>query len=446
MGLTSRDAAFATELVSGVARSLGTLDAIVASAAGRPLNTLQPAVIDALRLGAYQALRMRVPSPAAVGTTVDLAASQIGERVAGVVNAVMRRVVARQWDDWLNHLSTGLDDLDALALRTAHPRWIVDAFADLLPNDELAAVLEADNTPPQPTLAVRPELLQRDELVDATGGAPTRYSPWGVVVAGDPGNVHAIADGRAGVQDEGSQLVVLAAWRAAQSVPTSGPWLDLCAGPGGKTALLRGLAQGGVPPVGKAGLHVGGVRPHRAIWTPQVDATGCDGVFLVAADAQPHRAKLVAQALRGFDGAGHQVIVADGTRPAWCGGELGFVLADVPCSGLGALRRRPEARWRRQPADLDALTSLQAGLLDSALTSVSPGGLVAYVTCSPHRQETADIVLSSAARHNAAILDAPSWLPEVPQCTAATDARFVQLWPHRHGTDAMFLALLRRTQ
>jgi len=409
-GAPAADAAFVTEMVNGTARALGTLDAIIEAAAGRATSTLQPAVIDLLCLGAYQGLRMRVPPHAAVATSVDLAVSQIGQRVAGLVNAIMRRIIERTWDEWLDIVTAGLDEMDALALRYQHPRWIVEAFADRLPPEELVSALEADNVPPRTTLAVRPGLLDRDELVAETGGEATRFSPWGVTVTGDPGRVKGVSNGRAGVQDEGSQLVVLAASRAAEAAGVAGPWLDMCAGPGGKTALLRGL-------------------------------TGPE--FLVATELQPHRAKLVQQALRAFDPAGHQVVIADGGESALRFEAFGLVLADVPCSGLGSLRRRPEARWRRQAEDLKSLRSLQCVLLVGAWAWARPGGVVAYVTCSPHRAETEEIMTEFAACMEAEILTAPSFLPEVPDCAAA-DPRFVQLWPHRHGTDAMFLALLRK--
>ena len=414
--LTARDAAYATELVSGTARSLGTLDAVIARAAGRPLKTLQPAVMDVLRLGAYQCLCMRVPPHAAVATAVDLAADQIGRRVAGLVNAILRRVAANSWDGWLDALTEGVPEVDALALRTCHPRWIVDAFAAVLPGDELEAALSADNEPAHPTLAARPGILERDDLAVESGGVPTRYSPWGVAVDGDPGAIAAIRDGRAGVQDEGSQLVILAASRAIADT-VSGGWLDLCAGPGGKSALLRGL----------------------------IPAAGTEA-FLVANEVQPHRARLVAEALRAYPSGGHQVIVSDGLKPAWRPGSFSFVLADVPCTGLGSLRRRPDSRWRRAPDDVGPLCGRQVRLLTAAVEALRPGAMAAYVTCSPHRDETAGVVFAVADATGATIIDAPAFLPDVPGCAAGTDARFVQLWPHRHGTDAMFLALLHKAR
>lgn len=401
-GLSGTDAAFATELVAGTCRALGTYDRVLERAAGRPLRSLQPAVLDALRLGTRQLLGMRVPAHAAIATTVDLAALEVGERVAGLVNAVLRKVAARDLDGWLAELSVGEDETGRLALVTHHPRWIVEAWSRVLPADQLAAALGADNVAPVPSLVVRPGLADVAEL----GGTPARYSPYGAVREGDPAGLAAVTEGRAGVQDEGSQLVALALARAEAP---DGPWLDLCAGPGGKSALLGGLARQA-------------------------------GTRLVAVELQPHRARLVAENLRAYPEPDRPVVlVADGTRPAWREGSFGRVLADVPCTGLGALRRRPESRWRRSPADLPGLVSLQQRLLATAVASVRPGGVVGYVTCSPHPDETAAVVASAVGVE---VLDAAALLPEVPD---AASGLFVQLWPHRHGTDAMFLAVLRRT-
>ena len=401
--LNPTDAAFATELVAGTCRAMGSYDRVIERAAGRALSTFQPAVVDALRLGAHQLLAMRVPPHAAISATVDLAALQVGERVAGVVNAVLRRVAQRDWSGWLDVLAAGEDEPGRLALVQHHPRWIVEAWSRVLPATELEAALAADNVAPVPGLVVRPGLAEVAEL----DGMPARWSPYGAYREGDPGAVPAVREGRAGVQDEGSQLVALALARA--DAP-DGPWLDLCAGPGGKSALLAGLARQA-------------------------------GTRLVASELQEHRARLVADNLRGYPDPGRPMtLVADGTRPAWREGAFGRVLADVPCTGLGALRRRPESRWRRGPADLPGLVGLQRRLLASAIASVRPGGVVAYVTCSPHPDETAAVV---ADARGVTVLDAPALLPEVPDTALG---RFVQLWPHRHGTDAMFLALLRREE
>jgi 16S rRNA (cytosine967-C5)-methyltransferase len=409
--LTGRDAAFATELLAGTCRWQGSYDTIIVAAAGRPLKEFQPAVVDLLRLGAHQILAMRVPTPAAVAAGVDLAAATVGERVTRLVNAVLRRIAERSLDEWLDQLSEGLDDHDRLALRTAHPRWIVDAYAELLDPSELERALAANNHSPAISLAVRPGLAEVDDLVRA-GAEPSGYSPFAARWRGDPAELALVRDGRVGVQDEGSQLVT---WALTRVDAAPGWWLDLCAGPGGKSALLAGL-------------------------------TRLDGSKLLAADVAPHRALLVAAALRAYrgDGSVPTVVVADGTRPGWRSNSFTRVLADVPCTGLGALRRRPESRWRRGPADVEQLHPLQLALLASAIDNAAPGGIVGYVTCSPHRRETTDILSETlAVRSDVEVIPAAELLPEVPDAALGP---YLQLWPHRHGTDAMFAGYLRKTR
>ncbi|HET9872131.1 MAG TPA: RsmB/NOP family class I SAM-dependent RNA methyltransferase [Propionibacteriaceae bacterium] len=404
--ISGRDAAFATELVAGTCRMQHSYDAIIEAASGRKPNTLQPAMLDILRLGTHQLLGMRVPTHAAVTATVDLASSAVGERVSGLTNAVLRKVSARPYQEWVDQLTVGLDGLDRLALQHAHPRWVVEAFADLLPADELDSALAADNLAPQTSLVVRPTLLDSAELV-AAGGVPGRLSPFAVTWPGNPADSAAVRSGTAGVQDEGSQLV---AWALARGEAAPGWWLDLCAGPGGKTALLAGLAS------------------HQ-------------GSRVLANEVSPHRAKLVADAVRAFGREQVALVVGDGTRPAWRAGSFPRVLADVPCSGLGSLRRRPESRWRRGPESVEELHPLQLALLREALEAAAPGGLVAYVTCSPHRRETTDVIEEVLAdRPDVSVQPAATLLPEVVD---AERGDFLQLWPHRHGTDAMFAAYLR---
>jgi 16S rRNA (cytosine967-C5)-methyltransferase len=398
-GLSTRDAGFATELVAGTCRALGLYDAIIASAAGRPLTSLQPAVVDLLRLGTHQLLELRVPTHAAISATVDLARAAVSQRVTGVVNAILRKVAALDAQEWATRLRTERPDAEALIAK--HPQWIIDAFADVLPPAERDAALGADNAAPTTHLVVRPGLADVGEL----GGTPLRWSPFGAVADGNPSDLRAVREGRAGVQDEGSQLV---AWALARVDAPAGDWLDLCAGPGGKAALLAGLARD-------------------------------KGERLLASELQPHRAGLVAKALAAYPEPAPVVIVADGTRAAWPANSFARVMLDAPCTGLGALRRRPEARWRRQPSDLDALVPLQHALLRSAIAAARPGGVIAYTTCSPHRRETVEVV---EAATDVTVINAATVLPEVPD---AARGPYLQLWPHRHGTDAMFLALLRRS-
>lgn len=413
--LSGRDAAFCTELVHGTLRWQGTYDAILAGSVSRPLSELDPELLDLLRLGAHQLLRMRVDSYAAVSEMVTLTRAEVGQSRSGLVNAVLRKVSQRTLDQWIDSVAPRPEEdrIGHLAIAMAHPRWIVEAFADALGNDldEVAELLAADNEPPRVTLVARPGLAEPDELIEA-GATRGRWSPYAAVLqgGGDPGRISAVSSGRAGVQDEGSQLVAT----ALAAAPLEGPdanWLDLCSGPGGKAALLASIGA-------------------------QRDA------LLTAVEPLPHRAELVRSNLRAVPGE-HRVLVGDGTRPTWPAGSFDRVLVDVPCSGLGALRRRPEARWRRTPEDVETVRPLQLALLDSALTSVRPGGLVAYVTCSPHVAETRSVVDAVLAnRPDVSLVDARPYLPGVPSLGDGPD---LQLWPHRHNTDAMYLALLHRT-
>lgn len=420
-----RDAALATELVYGTLRRQGTYDAVIAACVDRPLREVDPPVLDVLALGAHQLLGTRIPTHAAVSATVELARAVLGDGRAKFVNAVLRRISAQDLDAWLSQVAPPYeDDPEAhLAVVHSHPRWIVSALWDALGGGRagIEDLLEADNERPEVTLVARPGRSTPQELAASLPPEttePGRWSPYAVRMAegGDPAAVDAVREGRAGVQDEGSQLVA-AALAAAPLDGPDGRWLDDCAGPGGKAALLAALAA------------------ER-------------GAVLVASEKQPHRARLVARALAGNPGP-YQVIMADGTRPAWRQGAFDRVLVDVPCTGLGALRRRPEARWRRRPEDLAGFAPLQRGLLAEALRAVRVGGVVGYATCSPHPAETravVDDVLRGRGSANSAAeaewIDARPLLPGVP---ALGDGPDVQLWPHLHGTDAMYLALLRRT-
>jgi 16S rRNA (cytosine967-C5)-methyltransferase len=440
-GLTGRDAALATELTYGTLRGQGSYDAILAICSDRDLSRLDPPLRPVLRLGTHQLLATRIGAHAAVATSVDLAKDVAGPRPAGFVNAVLRRVATRDLDSWLEIAAPSrADDLAGyLSVAYSHPRWIVGALSEVLGGDlaETEAALAANGERPRVTLCAVPGLADPAELV-AGGAQPARWSPFGAYLAeGDPAQVAAVGQGRASVQDEASQLAALALARADTAVgtpdPAGGRWLDLCAGPGGKARLLAGLAEDR-----GARLLAADVRPHRArLLQAQLLQARPPQASLVQARPSPARDGGAAIAA---------VVAADGTAPAWPPGTFERVLADVPCSGLGALRRRPEARWRRSPEDIAALGPLQRALLAAALDSAAPGGVVAYVTCSPHLAETRDVVTDVlAGRDDVEVLDAPAVLPEVPglRCPEPYGA-FAQFWPHRHGTDAIFLALLRR--
>jgi 16S rRNA (cytosine967-C5)-methyltransferase len=412
-GITGRDAAFATELAYGTCRALGLLDAVIAGAANRPTDRIDPVLLDLLRLGAYQLLRTRVDAHAAVDTTVEQAAIEFDTARAGFVNGVLRTIAARDEESWVAELAppTAGDPVGHIAFTHAHPRWIAQAFADALGADaaELGALLASDDDRPLVHLAARPNVTTAAAVAEAVDGEVGRYSPYAVYLSGgDPGQLDAVRDGAAQVQDEGSQLVA----RAMTLAPVDGAdgnWLDLCAGPGGKASLLAAIATA-------AGARVTAVEP------------------------TPHRADLVEQAVRGLD---VEVLRVDGRETGLPPASFDRVLVDAPCTGLGALRRRPEARWRRQPGDVPGLAKLQKELLASAIALTRDGGVVLYATCSPHLAETVGVVADALRRQPVSAIDTRPLFDGVTPMTGLGPGPHVQLWPHRHGTDAMFAAALR---
>ncbi|MDT0215306.1 transcription antitermination factor NusB [Rothia sp. ARF10] len=431
--LDTRDAAFATELTFGTLRMQGFYDAVIERAADRPTTKIDAGVLDVLRLGAHQLLGMRVPPHAAADQTVGLARTVSGAGASGFVNAVMRRVSERTREEWVAEVVPEGGATAALAVEYSHPEWVVSALRGALlghgrataetVDAELRALLESDNTPAKVSLVARPGLATVQELVDA-GATASETSPHGAVLgSGDPGGIAAVRERRAAVQDEGSQLLAVAVATAPVAADVPARWLDLCAGPGGKSGVLGALAL----------------------------QAGAD---LVAVEVSEHRAELVRSTLGPVTtlaketGQKVEVRTADGREI----GEAeptayGRVLVDAPCTGLGALRRRPEARWRRQPGDLAQLGPLQRDLLRSALDAVAPGGVVGYATCSPHPAETTFVVRDVLRkRDDIEVLDARELFRDASGEVLHDlgDGPEVQLWPHVHGTDAMFLALLRK--
>jgi 16S rRNA (cytosine967-C5)-methyltransferase len=418
--LSGQDAAFATELSYGTLRRQGYYDAVIEIAAGRSAQDIDAPILDVLRLGAHQLLSMRVASHAAVDESVSLA-REVGSRSAsGFVNAVLRTITRSEVEEWRHRvLSSARSEDERLSLEHSHPVWIVRAFRQALAaesrEDELVQLLEADNVAPRVSLVALPGLASIDEL---DGVHSANFSPFGAISdGGDPAQFPAVREGRARVQDEGSQLAALALSRA-RPIVAGERWLDLCAGPGGKAALLAAEAIGG-------------------------------GAVLVANEVAPARADLVRKALSAFADP-PQVLVQDGTELGdRLPGQFDRILLDAPCTGLGALRRRPEARWRKRPNDVTELSALQGALLRSALKALKPGGILAYVTCSPHPGETRAVIASllSEAGDEVAQLDTGAVLAAVTThpLELGENTGQVQLWPQRHGTDAMFICLLQKS-
>lgn len=471
--LSRRDAGFATALTYGTLRLQGRYDAIIARCSNRAPESLDPVVLDVLRLGAHQILSMRVPSHAAVSTSVTLVTRHAGRGPSGLVNAVLRRISERDTDEWIQLL---LDDaatpIQGLADAHSHPQWITSALRQTLlghgrDESELAAFLESDNADPAVILCARPGLISADELAEqalaASHEEATRghLSPYALALAGgDPARLPAVRSGAAGVEDEGSQLVALMLAEAPLE-GTDERWLDMCAGPGGKSALLGAIAA-------QRGAH------------------------LLANEVTPHRVDLVCSSTRAIPEGVVEVANEDGriygeAMP----GAFDRILVDAPCTGLGSLRRRPEARWRREPGDVKDLSALQRELLASAFQALRVGGVLAYVTCSPHLQETtfvvkdarraferaggglellhagkiASTIASGIASptgsstpespdgvNNSATASSANPAPATGPSAGSSSLRptgageeMLQLWPHLDNTDAMFIALLRRT-
>lgn len=419
-GLSALDAGLATELTYGTLRRQGTYDAIIADAAGRSTHDIDPPVLDALRLAVHQLLSTRVASHAAVNESVTLARESAGHGAGGFANAVLRRISRENPGEWMARIeASARSDDERLGLQSSHPVWIVRAFRRALAAegraDELADLLVSDNVSPGVTMVALPGLAE----APATS-AHTPYSPIGFRLGGgDPDPLVRESGGRVRVQDEGSQLAALALSRATP-VREGERWLDLCAGPGGKTAVLAAEAL----------------------------ATGAS---LEANEIVPARAGLVRGAVAGVP-LRVEVSESDGReRAAAARGTYDRILVDAPCTGLGALRRRPEARWRKGPSDVPDLSRLQAELLDAGLRALAPGGILAYVTCSPHLAETAAVVADARRSWGDRVeeLDARAVLQDLSLTPLdlpepADGSGRAQLWPHRHGTDAMFIALLRR--
>ncbi len=400
--LNGRDAAFTVELAYGVLRNQSLYDSMAQKCSSRALAAVEPEIIDILRLGIHQIYAMRVPDHAAVDTCASLARVTIKGKDAGhtkarvgFVNAVLRCVTQSEFD--VETLSIGN--------RYSHQDWIVEAFEESLVRNglsvgDLEALLAANNTAADPVIAVR----EGDQEIEGT--TPGRWSKQARVLTDViPLELDQVRCGSAIVQDEGSQLVAQAFLLAEPTGPESA-WLDMCAGPGGKAALI----SDSVPP----------------------------GVEFIAVELHKHRVELMSKIV----GPSAQLLTGDARERPWGNRFFDRVLLDAPCSGLGALRRRPEARWRKTKKETLELTDLQEELLLAAVDSTRAGGIVAYVTCSPYVEETWAVVESVLeARTNVQLEDARDLFPGVSDLGKGP---CVQLWPHVHGTDAMFFALLRR--
>ena len=403
--LDERDRSLVTELLYGTIRMQGKHDWVLAQISDRPWTEVDPGIVDVCRLGVHQLHEMRVPDHAAVASTVEVARKRLGESKASFVNALLRNVTRTSQEDWFAPLQEISDPVERLSIQYSHPTWIVSAYFDLLKDwPEVEQALAINNEPATPTLVSWPGLSSQQDLIDI-GAEPTTYSPYGGHWKGNPGVLDLVKSRKIGVQDEGSQLVATVFASAADG----SSWLDMCAGPGGKAALLSSIAR------------------QR-------------GITFTANEVSAVRADLVRQVVNG-----DRVLVGDGREIGKNEEKFDAILIDAPCTGLGALRRRPEVRWRRTLQDLRELTALQRELIESAISALNVGGVLGYATCSPHLAETsiqlADIKKKFSNVEQIAI---GPLLPQNLQGGVRDGA--MSLWTHRSGTDAMYLALFKKSR
>ncbi len=423
-GLAEGDRAAVTDLVYGSLRLRGALDHALRPLSRQPLERLEPPVLRGLRLGAYELLFAGTAPHAALNEVVGAVRRAGTPGQAGYVNAVLRQL-ARQPPRWPDRAG---DPVGWATTRGSHPAWVVEEAVAQLGTGGALALVDADNQRPRVTLRATPGCTGRDELLAelAAAGVPARPSPLSpscvVLDRGEPAALAAVREGRAVVQDAASALVAPALGAAPGDLV-----LDLAAGPGGKAGHLAAL-----------------------------------GARVLAVELHPARARMVRDVARrlGVERA-LWTVVGDGTRPPVGPGRADAALVDAPCSNLGSLRRRPEARWRHGPDELGRLAALQGALLDAAAAAVRPGGHVLYSVCTWTRAETGEVVDAALGRHPElepaplgsleALKDDlgdPGDLGDLGGTVAADEPATAptrcQFWPHRHESDGIFLARLRK--
>ncbi len=431
-GLSQRDRGFATELGYGALRMRGFNRAVIDTLVPKGVDSLDAPTLRVLELGVQQLCGMQMPAHAVVNESVNLARSVGSARSSGLINAVLRRVSERTPTEWAARITETLTGNASLSAELSHPLWVIDALEDALKREgresELQTALEANNHPAAVSLVVLPTASEATRSNAGEIFAPGSWSPYAARSTG--GALGKLPQG-VRVQDEGSQLV--AATLAHASLTEQTPeqpnhrWLDACAGPGGKAAYLAAEAQ-------------------------------LAGASLTARDVNATRVQLIRNAMSdaGFSETDVQVEVGDARESAAVPGTYERILLDVPCTGLGALRRRPEARWRKQESDVAQLASLQEQILTAGLKALAPGGVLMYATCSPLPAETTEVVaralqatqgyepLNTAEAMNSWLEDVGGTpVPDV-EVRGTYGGTAVQLWPHRHDTDAMFFQLIRR--
>ena len=401
--LDGRDAALATRLCFGVLQNRMLLDFYLAGLCATPLNRLERPVLAALRLGAYQILFLdRVPHHAAVSESVALARKDArNPRAAGLVNGVLRSLIRQKGE---------LPAPPGLAIKYSHPQWLVDEFVRRLGAEEGEALLAADNGEPPTcaqvnTMKTTPEALRAALTARGLGAEPHPWLP-GCLLLRHTGSLEDLPEFREGhfyIQDAAARLAVLAAdpqpgWRV----------LDACAAPGGKSFA--------------AAIQMG------------------DRGEVLSCDIHPHKERLIrAGAERlGLSCIRTEVLDAKACKEEFLDG-FDLAIADVPCSGLGIVRKKPDIRYK-DPGPLEGLPAVQAAILDNVARYVKPGGVLLYATCTLLERENEGVVRGFLDRHDNFTLEGY----QMPGPFTGTETGLLTCWPHRHDTDGFFFAKLRR--
>jgi 16S rRNA (cytosine967-C5)-methyltransferase len=412
-----RDRALAAEIASGVQRWRAALDHLLVEFSKRPLERLDPEIVEILRLSAYQLLHLtRVPASAVVDDAVNLARRAGKTSATGFVNAVLRTISRRRNAIPLPMRPTDPSDragaLAYLSTTLSHPRWLAARWYDRLGFDAAEQWLKFNNGPAPVTLRVNRLKHSADELVahlaaEDVRTRPARFAPDALIVEeGHPLRGAGVEQGWFVVQDEGSQLVALLA-----SAKTGRRVLDTCAAPGGKTTAIAAAMQ-------RRGL-------------------------LVACDVRSRRVELLRKAVVATGATNVRIVQADLLRPLPFSQPFDTVVVDAPCSGLGTLRRDPDIRWRRSESDLPALAAAELTMLRNAAEHVAAGGRLIYATCSSEPEENESVV-------DAFLAGAPPFTPldirtAAPALVRVTDNRgHLRTEPHLHDLEAFFAAVFER--
>lgn len=400
--LNSRDAALATKLTFGVLQNRILLDWHLSRLSSTPIDKMEPAVRDNLRLGLYQMSMLdRIPPHAAVNEAVKLTKRYVkNPKAASFVNAILR--------SFEREMKNGLPQPKDLYVRYSHPEWLVKEFAKALPADELEALLIADNDQPPTQAQVNTLLTTSDELLEElkSYGVNASAHSWlpNCLELEDLGNLEhlkAFQEGKFYIQDAAAKLSVLAANPKPEMKV-----LDVCAAPGGKS-FATAIAM----------------ENHGSI---------------ISCDLHPHKIRLISESAEQLGLTIIKAMEKDGRKfePKW-ENQFDLVIVDAPCSGLGVIRKKPDIRYK-DPAPLARLPQIQREILQNASKYVRPGGILLYSTCTVLQRENEAVVYDFLQQQPDFSLTAFT----LPNPIGTIDSGMITLWPHRHHTDGFFIAKL----